>query len=374
MPSSDPSQDKPLAIRSTAPNQERNPDIRQVDSLLLSETPRSKREIVHYAIHSRNTGEFKGHRIGFRTRHKVQGNWQNDPAKSFTLETDEHIRAAVRFMLASCEGSIPNIGGNFLILPASGGENAAGLQRAINRLSEEGKSNLLIDLLNQASQTPELLENLMQHAARNPRIFAEAAATLNLARYRQAQAELLRLIETSSREHEFQKLLAQHPWMFGSEYSKVLSNRNLTRGSQQDFVLRRTTDGYIELVEIKTPLAGRDLFRFDDSHQSYYAGAALSEVIGQVQKYIEEIDASHYEIRVRDDEDVNKIRAKIIIGRDGDDAQRRALRRFNGHLHRIEILTFDELFRMARQVISYLESLIPHAGREPTSDLDDPPF
>jgi hypothetical protein len=39
--------------------------------------------------------------------------------------------------------------------------------------------------------------------------------------------------------------------MFGSEYSERLENRVLTRGSQQDFVLRRTSDGYIELEEIK---------------------------------------------------------------------------------------------------------------------------
>jgi hypothetical protein len=139
-------------------------------------------------------------------------------------------------------------------------------------------------------------------------------------------------------------------------------------------VLRRTMDGYIELVEIKTPLEGRPLFRFDHSHQSHCAGSALSEVIGQVQKYLEDIDASRYEIRFRDNEDPNKVRAKIIIGRDIDEPQRQALRRFNGHLHRIEVLTFDQLFRKAGQVVAYLEHLVPHARRELTLDRDDLPF
>lgn len=31
------------------------------------------------------------------------------------------------------------------------------------------------------------------------------------------------------------------------------------------------------------------------------------------------------------------------VGRDVDDGQRQALRRFNGHPHRIEVLTFDHL-------------------------------
>jgi hypothetical protein len=191
----------------------------------------------------------------------------------------------VRFILAACEGSIPNLAGNFVVVPTPSETNPSGLQRAINTLSQEGKANLLAEMLNHDSQTPELLDNLMQQAAHNPELFAEAAATLNLARYQQAHSELEHLIATSNREQDFQQLLAQHPWMFGSEYSERLANRVLTRGSQQDFVLRRTSDGYIELVEIKTPLEGRRLSRFDESHQSHYAGAALSTVVGQVQKY-----------------------------------------------------------------------------------------
>ena len=229
-------------------------------------------------------------------------------------------------------------------------------------------------MLNQASQTPELLDNLMQQAARNPELFTEAAATLSLARYRQAHAELEHLIETSNREQDFQQLLAQPPWMFGSEYSERLTNRVLTRGAQQDFVLRRTSDGYIDLVEIKTPLGRQPLFRFDDSHQSHYAGAALSMVVGQVQKYLEEIDAGRYEIRFRDNEDANKVRAKIIIGRDVGEAQRQALRRFNGHLHRIEVLTFDQLCRTTGQVVAYLERLVPHARCAPAVEPDNLPF
>ena len=195
-----------------------------------------------------------------------------------------------------------------------------------------------------------------------------------MARYRQAHAELERLIQASNREQDFQQLLAQHPWMFGSEYSERLENRVLTRGSQQDFVLQRTSDGYIELVEIKTPLEGRSLFRFDDSHQSHYAGAPLSMVVGQVQKYLEEIDAGRYEILVRDNEDPNKVRANIIIGRDIDEAQRQALRRFNGHLHGFKDLRL--ISSAARRVKSWLTSsaLVPPARRLPTPAPDDQPF
>lgn len=362
----------PFAVRAFTPDRERKPDVEQVNTLTLYEGPRTHREVVHFAIRNRNTGESKGNRIGFRTHQKLQGRRQQEPAKCFTLTSDEEIGRALHFMLAVCNGSIPGTTGDFVVVPATG-SGVAALQRVVNGLSQEGRADLLAELLTQVSRAPDLLDALMQQAERNPRLFVEAAATLNLARYRAALAELDRLVDTSSREQDFQRLLTDHPWMFGSEYSQHLAgSRGLTRGTQQDFVLRRTTDGYIEMVEIKTPLDGQGLFRADPSHQSHYARAELSMVVGQVQKYIEDLDGDRHRIRSLDGEDTNKLRAKIIIGRDGDEAQRQALRRFNGHLHRIEVLTFDHLRRTAHRVVSYLESLVPRSRGEVTDDEDFP--
>jgi Domain of unknown function (DUF4263) len=150
--------------------------------------------------------------------------------------------------------------------------------------------------------------------------------------------------------------------MFGSEYSELLDRRHWTRDEQQDFVVRRTTDGYIELIEIKTPLGGKNLFNPDPSHQTCYPGVELSKVVGQVMNYIEKLDADRHVIRSVDGEDTAKIRAKIIIGRDGDQEQRAALRRYNGHLHRVEVLTFDQLLRIAERVVGYLEALVSPAS------------
>ena len=157
------------------------------------------------------------------------------------------------------------------------------------------------------------------------------------------------------REEKFQAHLTKHPWMFGSEYSELLDRRRWTRDENQDFVVRRTTDNYIELIEIKTPLDGASLFNHDKSHDSYYPAADLSKVLGQVERYLEKLDAERNSIFKNDGEDTNKIRAKIVIGRDGEQEQTKALRRHNGHLHRIEIITFDQLLRIARTVIRYLQ-------------------
>jgi len=361
--------EKPITVSSTKPNPERNPGLSQVNSIVLHEGPRARREVVHLPIHSSNTGEFKQHKITFRTLHNKTGQWETDPRKSFTLESEEEIRNAICFINAACDGSIPNVSGKSVLLTAPRGMDTTHIVEVVKSLSHEGKAGMLLELLHQAAQTPDLLKNLMAQAEANPAAFSEAAATLNLARFRQSYNELRKLIESSSREADCQRLLTQHPWMFGSEYSEIIDNRVLARGSQQDFVLRRTTDGFIEIVEIKTPLNGQSLFRCDESHKSHYAGSALSMVVGQVQNYIELIDAANYDIKYRDNLESSKIRAKIIIGRDGDEQQQKAIRRFNGHLHRIEIITFDQLSRVAAQVLNYLEALIP-----PTLSDDGIPF
>jgi hypothetical protein len=86
--------------------------------------------------------------------------------------------------------------------------------------------------------------------------------------YRQAYAELETLIQdTSTPEKKLQDRLTNNPWMFGSEYSELLPRRYWTRDDRLDYMLRRTVDDFLEIIEIKTPF--RDaLFIYDDSRLS----------------------------------------------------------------------------------------------------------
>ncbi len=78
--------------------------------------------------------------------------------------------------------------------------------------------------------------------------------------------------------------------------------------------------------------------------------------------YLDEIDATRDSIGRRIGEKVNKTRAKIIIGRDHDEKQVAALRSYNSHLNRVEIITFDQLASIARHVVSYLERVVTLDG------------
>lgn len=161
---------------------------------------------------------------------------------------------------------------------------------------------------------------------------------------------LEQLIKDDALEKDFQKLLADNPWIFGSEYSELLTRRIWVRDQQQDFMCKRTTDGFLEVIEIKRPLNDKNLFIWDDSHKTFYPGNELSKSIGQVINYLAALDSDRDKIRSNDGEDPNKIRVKLIIGRDRDEKQIESLRNLNSHINRIEIVTFDQLLKIAKRV------------------------
>jgi len=166
-------------------------------------------------------------------------------------------------------------------------------------------------------------------------------------------AKLEELISIDAEEKEFQKLLKENPRILGSEYGELLDRRIWVRDSQQDFMLKRTVDGFLETLEIKRAMNDRPLFNKDDSHKTLYPGSALSKAIGQVVHYLEELDGQRHLILSEDGEDVNKIRAKLIIGRDGDEHQIKVVHNLNSHMHRIEIITYDQLVRIAKRALAY---------------------
>ena len=187
-------------------------------------------------------------------------------------------------------------------------------------------------------------------------VIEHIATASRIVQYRQIYNELQRLVDDpATSESQLQKHLERNPWMFGSEYSELLDRRTWTRDDNLDFMCRRTADGILEIIEIKTPFK-ESLFNYDSSHDSYYPSAKLTPVLGQVMRYIEEIERNRDSILCKDGFETLKIRARIIIGRDGKQEQQKALRNFNAHLHGVEIFTFDQLLRISERVLSVFSS------------------
>ena len=350
-----------VMIKRRVIEQERNPDVDMQDSIILKNGPRAFKVATFWRIVDRHTGELHHHALKIETFNKRKIGWEYDADHSVTLDDDrgDEILQLERFLGAVCHASIPDAPGDYIVMPVDGDSvSVASVRQVLNTIAASGKVDLIAEFLSMAKGNAEVLQSLVRRAMDDPEASREAAAALNLARYTSELGALERLIATEAREGTFQSLLAKNPWIFGSEYSELLDRRIWTRDETQDFMLRRTADGYLEIIEIKTPLEGRSLFLADTSHNTLYPRSELSVVIGQVLHYLEEIDAARFSIKAKDGEDVSKIRAKVIIGRDGDAEQAAALRRLNGHLHRIEVLTFDQLLRIGRQVVTALNGIL----------------
>ncbi len=349
----------PVVVQVKNPDQDKFPDLGTLKETVLRNTLRVRKVARYAVIRSRHSGDKHHDALTLRTWKKTNAVCSIDPDHSISLtsEGEDEIEKLYIFLKSIRGGSTASDTDSHVVISTKQIANSVELQRTLNAISADGNAETLAFVLEKATTDEAVFKAILDRAAKDPLLFAESAAALNLAAYKSAVAELRQLIEKDGvLEGEFQTLLGKFPWMFGSEYSELLKRRTFTRDDRKDFVMRRTTDGYIEVIEIKTPLGGANLFGHDESHDSYYAKADLSKVIGQVQRYLVELDADRLRIIAVDSEDTNKIRAKVVIGRDGDENQKKALRTFNGHLHRIEVLTFDQLLRIAERVISYLES------------------
>ncbi len=355
-------------------DQERTPDLDAVQSVWLKNGPRAYKVAKFTKIIDRNTGVFHHYGLTIETWRKKQGRLLLDNERTISLSTEDtdEIGTLRDFLNAVVQTTLPREDGAFLALklPMDADEREA-IQNLVENLNKPQQVEVLCELLEQVGKDKRLLPELIERVKEQPKLFEEIAALQRLQAFKVAIKKLEDIVRSTKpvREGEIQELITENPWMFGSEYSELLSRRAWTRDEKLDFMMRKTTDGYIEVIEIKTPLSGAALFIEDKSHNTYYASSELSKAIGQVEKYIEQLDAKRDAIKANDGEDTSKIRAKIIIGCDGDENQKQALRRFNGHLHRIEIITFDQLIRIARNVIKYLEeTFAPSEGSGESSE------
>ncbi len=357
----------------------RNPNVGQVVQAVLKDGRRILRTATVFEIINPKTKEFHHYSLRIDSIDRLKDGWFSKPKKSVCLEGEDpdEVESLYSFLTMHVEGRLKNKTGEQHIISS---DQYAKLEQLIEVLPNMTDSDK-IELVKQ-------IFPLIDGAALNAQDFvaalgnSDAVTVSNLAiaarvvEYKKAYEYFEKLVnDDSTSENDLQKHLEVNPWMFGSEYSKLEDRRNWTRDSNLDFMLRRTVDGYLEIVEIKKPIK-TSLLRLDNSHSSWYPSAELSKVLGQVMLYIEELDRDRDKIKNMDKCDTLKIRARIIIGHDGDEGHQGALHNLNAHLNRIEIITYDQLLRIGKRVLSVFEPRpsIDSEESKQSADDDDLPF
>src|SRR3990167_2492922 len=350
----------------------KNPNVGTITQAVLKEGPQAFKISTMMEIVDPKTRSFHHYSLKIDHIDKRKGEWFHKPEKSVRLDGKEpnEVEKLYTFLHAKLEGGLETAIGDVHIIKASEYAKLENILEAIPDIADTDKLNLVGSILSnfdaESASVPEFIKALSESSSKT---ISHLAAASKIIEYGKAIEILKSLVNSDSVESEFQAHLEKNPWMFGSEYSELLPRRNWTRDDKLDYMLRKTVDDYLEIVEIKTAFS-EPLFLHDKSHDSYYPSSKLSPIIGQVTRYIEEVERNRNTIIAVDGTDPLKIRARIIAGRSGDKNHQAALRNFNAHLHRIEIITYDQLIKIAERVLSMFDV----EKTQNFSDGDDIPF
>lgn len=349
----------------------RNPNIRKTHQLELKSGPRTYRIATIFEIVDPAKKVLHHLSLQLDSFDKTKKAWKAKPGKRIILEgrDPDEIQALSSFLNALLSEHYPEKSGDFYVVPEAEHNLVTKLTELLPKLSGNLKLDLFIEIFRSLNNANiDIREYVKTFREASPEVIRNISVVVRYVEYQSAFEILKNLIDDpSTSESKLQNHLQKHPWIFGSEYCELLDRRAWTRDDNLDFMLRRTVDGYLEIIEIKTPFE-EPLFRNDSSHASYYASSKLSQAIGQVFRYIEEVERKRDAIIASDKLDPLKIRARIIIGRDNKEGHQMALRSLNSHLHHVEIVTFDQLIRVGQRILDIFQFEILSSPEEPCDD------
>jgi hypothetical protein len=236
-----------------------------------------------------------------------------------------------------------------------GDQDVLDVARSLEHIENRAKVIEAIQVLAQKSslEISELLK-----AAFSPDALKEKRAKLE---------ELKDQIEIPSvQELDIQKTLAEMPWAFGPEYER-LDIRNAGDSGIPDRRLKRV-DGLSDILEVKLPSA--ELLRKDRKERAYIA-PDLAQALGQIVGYLEHF-YSQYQTAY-DDEDRTEvlnepygkyykpkgillIGRRAAIGKRGQPAHPKLLRRLLSYFHWIDVLTYDDLIHRAANLLDKMST------------------
>jgi len=150
-------------------------------------------------------------------------------------------------------------------------------------------------------------------------------------------------------ESELQHFLYSHSWLFGLEY--ITSEPQKLRGahSKFDFYLERYNKTN-DIVEIK--LISDEIINKDGS-----ISAKVVQAVDQLIQYMESAIAAAHSTVISEEEGIRELRPRgiVIIGSDGSEAAAKKLHQWNYQLAHIQIMTYDDLLKRAKNMIGKIE-------------------
>jgi hypothetical protein len=180
------------------------------------------------------------------------------------------------------------------------------------------------------------------------------------------------MLKADAREHEWQRWFSKNNWILGSEFVRVVDERNIDTEIIADYLVQ-AFDGFLDIIEIKRPGGGLRFWASSLDHGNYIPSNDLIKAVTQANAYIfeleREINSQKFIERVGGVRTV-KPRCVLVFGRshNWNDDERRAFRILNASYHNLSIMTYDHVLGRAKRIAG-----LP-AKENAYVDDDDIPF
>lgn len=164
------------------------------------------------------------------------------------------------------------------------------------------------------------------------------------------------MLEEDLTEHKWQKWFTENSWVLGTEFVKILDEREIDTANISDFLME-AYDGFIDIVEIKRPYGNLKFWTDQKDHDNYIPHNDLIKAITQASKYIYEVEREANSIKFLERIGYVKTikpRCILIYGRsiEWNDEQKESYRLLNSNYHNLTIMTYDHILNRAKRLLS----------------------
>lgn len=163
------------------------------------------------------------------------------------------------------------------------------------------------------------------------------------------------MLDEDLTEHDWQKWFQENSWVLGTDYVKILDERNIDTQNITDFLME-AYDGFLDIVEIKRPDGDLQFWASSKDHDNYIPHQSLVKAITQASKYIYEVEREANNLKFYERTNgvkTIKPRCVLIYSRsyDWNEEQKESFRVLNSNYHNLTILTYDHILERAKRMI-----------------------
>lgn len=154
-------------------------------------------------------------------------------------------------------------------------------------------------------------------------------------------------------EGVWQKWFTENPWVLGTEFSDILTERELDPKNITDFLMR-AYDGFVDLIEIKRS-NGLEFWMKDKDHGNRVPSTDLIRAITQSANYVYKLEQKANDADFQDRLTVKTIKPRIVLifGRSNKwgKEEKEGYRILNASYHNISIMTYDHVLERAKRIL-----------------------